>query len=85
MAEWLLPAGRDLEPMPMPVFAAVTGSVPCERNVRDRHFAFYDWCACNDDISKLTSLHPRPPPQITHRNQQQTTPGKRIKIPSRLL
>ena len=25
--------------------ARVTGSVPCERNVRDRLFAFYDWCA----------------------------------------
>ena len=30
--------------------ARVTGSVPCERNVRDRLFAFYDWCAQNDDI-----------------------------------
>jgi transposase len=36
--------------------ARVTGSVPCERNVRDRLFAFYDWCACNDDISELVSL-----------------------------
>ena len=25
--------------------ARVTGSVPCERNVRDRLFAFCDWCA----------------------------------------
>ena len=33
--------------------ARVTGSVPCERNVRDRLFAFYDWCACNDDIPEL--------------------------------
>ena len=30
--------------------ARVTGSVPCERNIRDRLFAFYDWCAQNDDI-----------------------------------
>ena len=31
-------------------------SSPCERNVRDRLFAFYDWCACNDDIPELVSL-----------------------------
>ena len=36
--------------------ARVTGSVPCQRNVRDRLFAFYDWCACNDDIPELVSL-----------------------------
>jgi transposase len=36
--------------------ARLTGSVPSERNVRDRLFAFYDWCACNDDISELVSL-----------------------------
>jgi transposase len=36
--------------------ARVTGSVPCERNVRDRLSAFYDWCACNDDIPELLSL-----------------------------
>jgi transposase len=36
--------------------ARATGSVPCERNVRDRLFAFYDWCACNDDIPELISL-----------------------------
>jgi transposase len=36
--------------------ARVTGSVPCERNLRDRLFAFYDWCACNDDIPELLSL-----------------------------
>jgi transposase len=36
--------------------ARVTGSAPCERNVRDRLFAFYDWCACNDDIPELVSL-----------------------------
>ena len=29
---------------------------PCERNVRDRLFAFYDWCAQNDDIPELLSL-----------------------------
>jgi transposase len=36
--------------------ARVTGSVPCERDVRDRLFAFYDWCAQNDDIPELLSL-----------------------------
>jgi hypothetical protein len=36
--------------------ARVTGSVPCERDVRDRLFAFYDWCAQNDDIPELPSL-----------------------------
>ena len=36
--------------------ARVTGSTPCERNVRDRLFAFYDWCAQNDDISELVTL-----------------------------
>ena len=36
--------------------ARVTGSVPCERNVRDRLFAFCDWRACNDDIPGLLSL-----------------------------
>ncbi len=36
--------------------ARLTGSVPCERNVRDRLAAFYDWCAQNDDIPELLSL-----------------------------
>jgi len=36
--------------------ARITGSVPCERNVRDRLFAFYDWCAQNEDIPELLSL-----------------------------
>lgn len=36
--------------------ARVTGSVPCERDVRDRLFRFYDWCARNDDIPELLSL-----------------------------
>ena len=34
----------------------VTGSVPCLWHVRDRLFAFYDWCAQNDDIPELLSL-----------------------------
>jgi transposase len=36
--------------------ARVTGSVPCERDVRDRLFAFYGWCTQNDDIPELLSL-----------------------------
>ena len=36
--------------------ARITGSTPCERHVRDRLFAFYDWCAQNDDIPELLSL-----------------------------
>jgi hypothetical protein len=36
--------------------ARVTGSVPGERDVRGRLFAFYDWCAQNDDIPELLSL-----------------------------
>ena len=34
----------------------MTGSVPCERQVRDRLFAFYDWCARHDDIPELITL-----------------------------
>jgi transposase len=36
--------------------ARVTGSVPGERNVRDRLFRFYDWCAQHDDIPELVTL-----------------------------
>ena len=36
--------------------ARVTGSVPCERQVRDRLFTFYDWCARHDDIPDLVTL-----------------------------
>jgi transposase len=36
--------------------ARVTGSIPCERQVRDRLFAFYHWCAQHDDIPELLSL-----------------------------
>jgi hypothetical protein len=36
--------------------ARVTGSTPCERQVRDRLFAFYDWCAQHDDIPELLTL-----------------------------
>ena len=36
--------------------ARITGSVPCQRQVRDRLFAFYDWCAQHDDIPELVTL-----------------------------
>jgi transposase len=36
--------------------ARITGSTPCERDIRDRLTAFYDWCAQNDDIPELVSL-----------------------------
>ncbi len=36
--------------------ARVTGSTPGERDVRGRLFAFYDWCAQNDDIPELVTL-----------------------------
>jgi transposase len=38
--------------------ARVTGSVPCERNVRGRLASFYDWCAQHDDIGELVTLAP---------------------------
>ena len=30
--------------------------MPCERQVRDRLFSFYDWCAQHDDIPELVTL-----------------------------
>jgi transposase len=36
--------------------ARVTGSAPCERDVRGRLFSFYDWCAQHDDIPELLTL-----------------------------
>ncbi len=36
--------------------AKVTRSAPCERDVHDRLFRFYDWCAANDDIPELITL-----------------------------
>jgi len=36
--------------------ARVTGSTPCERQVRGRLFSFYDWCAQHDDIPELITL-----------------------------
>jgi len=36
--------------------ARITRSTPCERDVHGRLFAFYDWCAQNDDIPELVTL-----------------------------
>jgi hypothetical protein len=36
--------------------ARITRSARCERDVRGRLFAFYDWCAQNDDIPELVTL-----------------------------
>jgi transposase len=36
--------------------ARVTGSTPCERQVRDKLFSFYDWCAQNERTPELTTL-----------------------------
>ncbi len=36
--------------------ARVTGSTPCERQVRDKLHAFCDWCAQNEDIPELVTL-----------------------------
>jgi transposase len=36
--------------------ARVTGSTPCERQVRDKLFTFYDWCAQHEDIPELLTL-----------------------------
>src|SRR5215469_786435 len=36
--------------------ARVTRSAPCERQVRDRLFSFYDWCAQNEQVTELITL-----------------------------
>ena len=36
--------------------ARLTGSRPCERQVRDRLFAFYDWWAQNEAVPELLTL-----------------------------
>ena len=36
--------------------ACVSRYAPCERNVLDCLFAFYDWCAQDEDIPQLISL-----------------------------
>ena len=36
--------------------ARITRSQPCERQVRDKLFAFYDWCAAHEDIPELVTL-----------------------------
>ena len=36
--------------------ARTTRSQPCERQVRDRLFTFWDWCATHEDIPELVTL-----------------------------
>jgi transposase len=36
--------------------ARITGSAPCERDVRGRLACSYDWCAQNDDVPELLTL-----------------------------
>lgn len=36
--------------------ARITGSTPCERDVRSRLFTSCDWCSRNDDIPELVTL-----------------------------
>ena len=36
--------------------ARLNGSTPCERQVRERLFSFYEWCASHDDIPELVTL-----------------------------
>jgi transposase len=36
--------------------ARIAGSTPCERQVRDRLFAFYDWCAQNEQVTELLTF-----------------------------
>jgi hypothetical protein len=36
--------------------ARITGSTPCERDVRGRLACFYDWCAQNEDVPELLTL-----------------------------
>jgi transposase len=36
--------------------ARLTASTPCERQVRGRLFAFYDWCAQNEQVKELVTL-----------------------------
>ena len=52
-AAWI---GKELLRDALNLRAAITRSTPCERNVRDRLFRFYDWCAQNDDIPELLTL-----------------------------
>ncbi len=36
--------------------ARISGSRPCEQQVRGRLFTFYDWCAQNEDVPELVTL-----------------------------
>jgi len=53
LAAWI---GKEKLRHTLNLRARITRSTPCERDVRGRLAAFYDWCACNDDIPELLSL-----------------------------
>lgn len=52
-AAWI---GKELLRDALNLRARITRSTPCERNVKDRLFRFYDWCARHDDIPELLTL-----------------------------
>src|SRR5260370_27636392 len=69
--------------------ARISGSVPCERQVRDRLFAFYDWGAQPDDIPELVT----PAPTVSRLEDHPTprgstaatnTPTENLKRPQKL-
>ena len=53
LAAWI---GKEKLRHALNLRARATGSTACERDVRGRLAAFYDWCAQNDDIPELLSL-----------------------------
>ncbi len=55
--------------------ARITRSAPCERDVRGRLFAFYDWCAQNDDIPASWSRSPARSPGGRTRSSPRCSPG----------
>lgn len=53
LAAWI---GKEKLRSALNLRARVSHSTPCERDVRDRLFRFYDWCARHDDIPELLTL-----------------------------
>src|SRR5258708_330877 len=66
-AAWI---GKELLRDALNLRAKVSGSTPCERNVRDRLFRFYHWCARHDDIPELLALA-----RTIARSEDQITPA----------
>ena len=71
--------------------ARITGSSPCERNVRDRLFAFYDWCAKRrhpragqprpDDLPLAGPDHLRGPDRDHERHLRKPEPARQTRSP----